>query len=305
MNSPIVTILCLCYNQSRFIVESLESLKAQTFSDFEIIICDDSSKDNSVEIIENWINENTQLQIKFIKHQENKGICKSLNEIFKLSSGKYIQMLALDDTLLPDKLERHVSILDQSSEKEVMVFSDALIMDQNSVLYDNRFIAYHINYLRLDTNNYYDQLMVDNFIPAMSVLIKSKNIKDIGGWDENLTYEDYDMWLRLSRDFNFIFDHEPSCKYRIHENNTHRKKDLLNDSYFHVLYKHSQQKLVKDKLFKIVEYKFLNNELNNEHLLFYKVYKCDSFSDKLVKSNKNVFLYKFIKSAKQFVTNIS
>lgn len=301
MTTPLVSILCLCYNQSRFIVESLESLKTQTFSDYEIIICDDASKDNSVEVVDNWIEKNPQLQIKFIKHEENKGICKSLNEVFKASSGKYIQMLALDDILLPDKLQRHISILDKSSDKEVMVFSDALIINNDSALQDKKFFALHHIDFHFESGNFYDRLIETNFIPAMSVLLKSEVIKNHVGWDENLTYEDYDMWLRLSKNYDFIFDITPSCKYRIHDHNTYKNNDLLKSSYFDIMYKHVDHPLVKEKLFKAVESKYLSRNLSNQHILFYQVYKPKSITDYLIKTNNNLFIYKLIKKVQNLL----
>ncbi len=57
----------------------------------------------------------------------------------------------------------------------------------------------------------------------MSCVTKSALIKEIGGWDENLTFEDYDMWLRLSQKYDFIYDDTKSCSYRMHSTNTHKK----------------------------------------------------------------------------------
>ena len=75
MNQPLVSVICACYNQSQFIFESLESVKNQAYENLEIIIWDDASQDNSVQIIEGWIKDNPSLKIIFHKHQTNKGIC--------------------------------------------------------------------------------------------------------------------------------------------------------------------------------------------------------------------------------------
>lgn len=293
-NQPLVSVLCLCYNQAQFIRESLDSIKVQSYSNFEIIICDDASKDNSVEIVEGWLRENPELNTQFIKHAKNEGICKSLNDIFSHSSGKYIQILALDDIILPDKLERHVEILENSKDSEVLVFSDALMMDEVSELYDNRFIGYHLSYLRLESGNFYDRLMNNNFIPAMSVLMKAERIKEEGGWDENLTFEDFDMWLRLSLKYYFIFDHTPSCKYRIHSNNTHKRQSFLLASYFDIYQKHSNHPTAKTKLFNIVEKLYFERQLKNEHIKYFQLYKPETFSERLLKSNKFRKLYKLM-----------
>lgn len=294
--NPLISVICLCYNQSKFIVESLESIKNQTFQNFEILIIDDFSKDESVEVIDKWIRANPQLAITFIKHLENKGICRSLNELLEISKGKYIQMLALDDVLLPWKLEKHAEVLDNSQSNEVLVFSDALLMDDESNLYQNKFIAYQFKYLKIETGNFFETLVSQNFIPAMSVLIKKDEIIKVGGWDEELTYEDYDMWLRLSKNgLKFIFDDEPSCVYRLHSNNAHKNRVFLRKSMFKLYVKHIDNDLVLVRLKTLVISLFMDGHLSKvERKLFFKKVKPEKVSELFVKHNMPVFFLKLL-----------
>ncbi|HFK5586654.1 glycosyltransferase family 2 protein [Elizabethkingia anophelis] len=300
MTGPLVSIICACYNQSQYIVESLESVKAQTYKNIEIIIWDDASKDNSVEIIENWISQNQELDIQFVRHEENKGICKSLNECFLLSKGKYIQLLALDDVLLPWKLKRHVGLLEQSSEKDALVFTDAYIMNEYSEKYTNRFMAYHIHYLNIESGNYFEQLIHSNFIPAMSVLLKRDVVENVGLWDEKLVFEDYDMWMRISRNYDFIFDDKVSVKYRLHSSNTHKKMEsqLILDS-FKIKLKHAEESSVRKMLEEYIEYKYLVKELNGEEIIYFNTFPAHSLSDKLINSKRFTLLYITLKKLKK------
>lgn len=282
---PLVSILCLSYNQSQYVIESLESIKSQSYKNFEILICDDCSKDDSVYIISNWIKDNPQLKVHFINHSENEGICKSLNELLNMSSGKYIQVLALDDLLNSDKLEKHVNILEKSDENQVMLFSDACLIDSQSKRYQNTFIPYHYKFLSLETGNFYERLLRENFIPAMSCLLKASALKKTGGWDENLTYEDYDMWLRLSKEYNFIYDNELSCSYRLHETNTHKKQNVLDKSIFTIYLKHKDQPIIKNKLLKIIDEAYLNNTLNEDHKEYLLNYGPKTLKEKLILRN--------------------
>ncbi|MCD9854178.1 glycosyltransferase [Epilithonimonas sp. JDS] len=301
-NLPLVSVLCLCYNQEKFITESLESIKSQSYKSFEILICDDSSKDGSVAIIESWIQKNPDLKIIFIKHQQNKGITKTLNELLQLSSGKYIQLLALDDILMPDKFENHVKILENSLDNEVMVFSDAHLIDDDSMLYQNKFIARHMNYLSLKSENYFEKLLTVNFIPAMSALIKKQAIENLGGWDEDLSYEDHDMWLRLSKENNFIFSNQISCSYRLHANNSHKKRSVINESaIFKTFIKHKENGNVRDLIFKNLESIYLQNALSDEHQLFFSHYPVKSFPEWLIKNNFNTTLYRITKKIKKII----
>lgn len=302
--SPLVSIFCLSYNQANFIKESLDSISSQTYTNYEILICDDNSKDNSVEVIEQWISENLTLSISFVKHLENKGICKSLNELLSLCKGKYIQMLALDDILLPNKLQNHKSILENSSESQVMVFTDSYIIDEHSQLYENTFIPFHYHFLEMKTGNFYDRISKDNFIPAMSCLLKTEIIKNEGGWDENLTFEDYDMWLRLSKKFDFIYHNEKSCQYRLHSNNTHKKRDLIDYSLFDIYSKHYNNPLLHGKTLEIIEQHYELNNLENKHIDYLRLHCKNILKYRLIAKNYDKSLMKLIlfsrKKAYQF-----
>lgn len=294
---PLVTIACLCYNQGRFVIESLESIKSQTYTNFEVFIIDDfSEKDNSVELIDDWIKNNSGLNITFIKHHQNKGICYSLNEILDLSHGKYFQMLALDDVLLPWKLEKHVEILEKSKDNEVLVFSDAYLMDEKSILFQNRFIATHKNYLNIQTGNFFDELLDGMFIPAVTVLIKTKVLKINSGWDNNLPYEDYDMWLRLSeKGYIFIFDTDLSCKYRLHSQNTHKNTLLFGACTFQILLKFAHYPKVHKILREKLEVSYRDKRMTNENKLYFSRFKVERISELFIRYNLPVICYRVLR----------
>jgi glycosyltransferase involved in cell wall biosynthesis len=292
-NSPLISVICLCYNQAQFVIESLESIKNQYYKNFEILICDDSSRDNSVEVVDSWIKDNPEIPITFVKHKENKGISKSLNDLLNLSIGKYIQLLALDDLLMPDKFERHVTMLENAPDNYVMVFSDANLIDQNSNLYQNKFLARHLSYLSLKSQNYYDMLLDKNFLPAMSVLMKRDPLVQEGGFDENLTCEDHDMWLRLSRKYDFLFDETVSCSYRLHPNNSHKQKNVMNEAtYFKTMIKHKENPLAKNKIFQHLENIYLLKALKDEHKIYYGYFPVASFPENCIKYNLKPIFYR-------------
>lgn len=292
MEQPFVSIFCLSYNQAKYIEESLESIKNQTYQNFEILICDDASADNSVEVIENWKSANPNLTITFIKHSENKGICKSLNDLLAIAKGKYIQMLALDDLILPDKLERHVNVLENSSDKDCMVFSDAVLINSASEQLKDSFFTYHNITFEVKSGNFHDILVKDNFIPAMSVLLKTDDVRAESGWDEELGYEDYDMWLRLSKTKDFILDKKFSCKYRLHESNSHHKSFFLTKSNFKIYLKHTDIDGRKEKLHSIIETLYLNKILSDEHKNYYAIFPAKTVADKIIRYKLPTTFYK-------------
>lgn len=296
MEQPLVTVICACYNQSAYILESLESVKNQTYPNLELVIWDDASKDNSVDIIDSWINQNPELKISFTKNSENKGICKSLNEAKSLAKGKYIQILALDDLLLPDKIERHVQLLEKSKSTDALVFSDAYLIDSASNTYQNRFIAYYKRYLSLESGNFFEELLKNNFIPAMTVLYKTEILNEIGSWDETLAYEDYDMLLRIAEKYDFIFDPIVSAKYRLHQKNTHETMFIeMERSKFNIYLKYANyNSTVKHKLLRFIESQYIDNNLKGENDRYFAVFPPQTFMQRWISKNKSPEIYRFL-----------
>src|SRR5687768_4471521 len=123
MSFPRVTVICLCYNQGRFVSESIRSVLCQTHPNTELIVVDDASTDNSVAIFRECISPYPQ--IKFLPLSEILGNCKAFNTALRLSEGKYIIDLAADDVLLPDRVSKGIQALTNAGENFGVHFSDA------------------------------------------------------------------------------------------------------------------------------------------------------------------------------------
>lgn len=208
-------MIVLCYNQARFAVETLESVKAQTYKHTELIIVDDCSSDDSVAVIERWLQENG-IQCNFIRHQRNRGICKSLNEALAISSGKYVSMTASDDVWLPDKIERQITIMESQPESVGVLYTDAFQIDESGRTFAGTYLATHCKFAEMPQGQILDSLLDSNFIPAMTTLVRRSCYDKVGNYDETLPWEDWDMWLRLARAYSFIYLATPLAKYRIH-----------------------------------------------------------------------------------------
>lgn len=248
---PLVSVVAVCYNHAKYVIETLDSIKNQTYSNIELIIMDDCSTDDSVEVIEDWI-ANNNYDCKFIAHEENKGICVTLNEALSVIKGVYYQGVACDDILLSHKLENQVNEFSELGEGYAVVYSDAYLIDGNSELcYGNFIQRYKPQILEVPKGEVYEELILSNYIPAMSVLIKTELVKEIGGYDENLSYEDYDLWLRLAKSYKFYFSEYKSCKYRIHSNNMHTSREFNERSLvnsFRIFIKHKENNIAFNKL---------------------------------------------------------
>jgi glycosyltransferase involved in cell wall biosynthesis len=211
---PAVTVIALCFNHARFLHECLNSIATQTMQDFQLIVADDCSKDNSAELIQTWLSAHRPDSI-FIRHTQNAGLCKTLNEALSYSHGEFISMIATDDAWEPDKIERQLILMHRQSPNVAVVYADATRMDETSQRLAPDFIEAHTPECNRPSGRVFAELANRNFIPAMATLIRRQALIDVGGYDERLTYEDYDMWLRLAAKYEFVYCPLALARYRI------------------------------------------------------------------------------------------
>jgi len=167
----------------------------------------------------------------FNRHSINLGVCKSLNEALGLARGKFIAMLAADDVMMPDKIARQVRMMQDSPEDVGVIYSDALQIDEDGKLIPGMFIASCREFETPPEGFLFDQLWQGNFIPAMTTFIRSDCFEQVGRYDEDLCFEDLDMWFRISRKFRFIYDPVPAAKCRILATSmTRTRMDAMNRS---------------------------------------------------------------------------
>lgn len=213
-SAPAVTVIAICFNHARFLHECLNSIAAQTEQSFELIVADDCSKDNSADLIQAWLSAHRPDAV-FIRHTQNIGLCKTLNEALSHARGEFISMIATDDAWEPDKIERQLSAMRAQSVEVAVVYSDAFRMDESGQLLEKNFIHSHTPECTRPSGRIFSELANRNFIPAMATLIRRKAIIDIGSYDEQLTYEDYDMWLRLAARHDFVYCPAVLARYRL------------------------------------------------------------------------------------------
>jgi glycosyltransferase involved in cell wall biosynthesis len=283
---PLVSIVAINYNNSKYLLETLNSIDQQTYKNIELIIVDDCSTDDSIKKIEHWLLSFNK-PFQFIKHTENLGICKTINDGYKIAKGKYISSIATDDIMLPQKTEIQVQLLENTDDRVGMIFSDAYLIDENSNPLEGKFIEkYKSNLFHINSRNVYEDLLKGNFIPAMSIMIKKKVLLEVGYFDENLNYEDHDMWLRIAEKYKIHYSEYVSAKYRIHKNSLTQKltrdRWAVDDIKIYRKHKNSSplaeyllNELIKDSFLKDNDdvYKYLqNNKINKRITLMCKIW---------------------------------
>ncbi len=208
MEYPLVSVICLCYNHERFVEDSIRSAIEQTYPNIEIIVVDDQSTDGSVGQIENLQKEYPQ--IKFYPLKKNIGNCKAFNIGLAYSKGDFIIDLAADDVLLADRVSKGVLALDSAGESYGVNFCNAAIISAESIIL-NHFYPIDQNGRAQETipeGDVYADLIKKYFICSPTMLSRRAVYTKLNGYDEELAYEDFDFWVRSSRDFNYCFTDE-------------------------------------------------------------------------------------------------
>ena len=219
-NNFLVSIIIPVYNSEKFIRETLNSLYNQTYKNFEVIVVDDGSTDNSKEIIFEFLREHKD---KYY-YQKNKGVkklCETINTGLNLSVGDLVTMLPSDDYWPINRLESQIKYFNDIDV--VLVHGKMSLIDEagNFLKYARRppknFFAYYNN----PPCSIFTFLLENNFICQPTVLIRSSILKKIGGYlqPEGNYAEDFPTHLELARQGKFVYMEEPNLAfYRQHSN---------------------------------------------------------------------------------------
>lgn len=214
-----VSVIIPTYNRAYCILNALESIFNQTFSDYEVIVVDDGSTDNTKQVLEKYSDKITYI------YQQNKGQASARNNGIRNSKGEYIAFLDSDDEWLPERLKSGADILD--SNKDVyLLFSDMYRTKKGSVLKDTYFGLY-----KPCRGFVFKELYFQDFIPTSSVIIRKECFLKQGYFDEFLPLcEDYDMWLRIAPFYKFEYIDKPLVIYRynMHQSSSNIIEGLKN-----------------------------------------------------------------------------
>jgi glycosyltransferase involved in cell wall biosynthesis len=205
MEKPLVSVICLCYNHRCFVREAVESVLNQTYKNLQVIVADDASTDDSVEAIHTL--KATYPSIEVLLLPKNLGNCKAFNEALKLVKGEFVIDFATDDVMMPDRIEKQVAFFGRLTPTVGVVYTDAVYINE-----DGKFIRNHFEYLfhkelisHIPQGDVYRDVLTTYFIPGPTMMIRREVFAALGGYDESLTYEDFDFWVRSSRIYRYAF----------------------------------------------------------------------------------------------------
>lgn len=242
MEEKLVTILVITYNSSTTVIETLDSIKRQSYSRIELIICDDVSTDSTVEICRSWLSSNGCRFEKSLIHvgDKNGGISENLNRGIKISSGDWIKVIAGDDILTDNCIERFIKFVyvDNISNDPRIIFSKCKAFYDDVNGHRNFHVFNYIGYQRFfnqPASEQFKLLLRRNYVQGPALFVSRSFINELGGFDRDCMIEDWSIALKatLAGAKIFLLDEE-LIHYRVHSgslSNSKMHNRLFSDFY--------------------------------------------------------------------------
>ena len=220
--SPLVSVIMTVFNTGKYLEEAIESILKQTYKNFEFIIVNDCSNDDTAKILNRYKRKDKRLKV--LTNTENKGAPQSSNSAIKISQGKYIARIDGDDWAFPDRLEKQVAYLEKNPKVVVLGGIIEVCDGELNRLNDRK-------YYLIDTEIRKRLFLFSPFChPA--IMVRSKTIKEIGGYDPFLKVaEDYDLYFRLGTLGDFANLESKVLKLRTHDNSISARKGKTQEIY--------------------------------------------------------------------------
>lgn len=206
MSKPLVSVIIPTYNRASLLKRAIKSVLNQKFEDFELIIVDDASPDDTPEVVKSFEDK----RIRYIRLKRNSGGPVARNTGIKKARGKFIALLDDDDEWLPHRLSVQIRKFEAAEERIGAIYGGFYYVSQEN----GRIIGKRLPKYR---GNVYPRLLRENFIGSPTLLIRKECFKKAGLFDPQLSSsQDWDMWLRIAKHYNFDYVNEIVAKYYVH-----------------------------------------------------------------------------------------
>lgn len=243
MGDMLVSVNVVTYNSAKHVLETLKSIKSQTYPNIELIISDDCSKDDTVSICRRWLLENSDrfCRTQLITSEQNTGIGKNCNRALFASTGEWIKGIAGDDVLIETCIE---DLVEAAKEHKGYYIFHSLCRKFESTFAERNELPlskYIPTPLFRDNNSSYRQqylsLMLGCPIDACTVMINVKLLKSLGGYEDKVRMcEDWPTWIKISQaGYKFFFVEKKTVKYRVHSESVY--SGSMKDTIFPMFYK--------------------------------------------------------------------
>lgn len=219
---PLVTVIISSYNHAPYIEEAIDSVYTQTYPNIELLVVDDGSPDNSVEIL-------THLQKKYgfdLLIQQNKGLSKTLNETIARAKGEYIIQLGSDDIMLPERIAKQIAYIQDKPEVGICGSNMDMIDSDGNLLPEKDQKHRHLPFRRLDFEDFFLDKKPGPM--ATTMMFRKEALQKVGGYDPTIRLEDVYIILAITK-AGYLVDIIPDvlALYRKHPTNTYKNLPFM------------------------------------------------------------------------------
>ena len=226
---PFISVIINCYNSARFLEEALESVRAQTYADWELVFWDNQSTDESAAIFKRYDDP----RFHYFYAPEHTFLGKAKTVAIEKARGEWLAFLDCDDLWLPHKLEQQVALIQEGGADLGLVYGrmEVLVEDEareTSVAKSALAASLASRHKPLPEGEVFEPLLAENFVPQPSVILRRDVYWSVGGVNPAFKHSwDYDLFLRVSKGWKLRALQEVCCKYRVHGTNlTHTQKEI-------------------------------------------------------------------------------
>ena len=274
-DSPLVTVFMAAYNARNYIGESIKSILSQTFPDFELLIVDDGSVDDTLSIVA-AIRDS---RIRVIRNIENRGLIFTRNLMLTEARGQFLAILDSDDVALPDRLEKQIEQFNKRPDL-ALIGGPAYIIDEQGKRTNEQIVV------PSGTDKIKCEILFYNTFVHSSIMIKRQVFVDMGGYKNYPLAEDYDLMIRISSNHEVENLESPIVEYRQHSHNISKsQKENLDYNLLEI-----KKKQLREMDIEPIE-EYVTMLLSHPSITKMSLQEYATFTSILIKQNRAKMLY--------------
>ena len=265
---PLVSVIVVCYNAAEYIVETLESVKAQTYKNLELIVSDDCSKDGTSDIVKSWFEKNGDsfVRTELVTIDHNTGVSANYNRAVRACKGEWVKNVDGDDLITENCIQENIDYITKHPEAS-LVFSNALIFRGKNVrdIIGSCIPEERKCFFDLSAEDQFKSLLHITTLPSQTCFIKHDLLKQFPYNEKYVALEDAPMWINLTKNGIKVYYFDSYTAY-------YRKDDSMTngiDRFFSPAYIESSMLFFWDDMYpNIKKYQLVNayNENRKIHL---------------------------------------
>lgn len=228
---PKVSVVIPTYNRGHLVSRAIRSVLDQTYQNFEVIVVDDASTDNTEKVVKKFNDK----RIKYIRHERNRGGSAARNTGIKTAQGEYIAFQDSDDEWLPEKLEKQVRVLENAPSEVGVVYTGIWRMKDGKKTYIPS------SKINQKEGNIHDELLRGSFVTTQAAIVKNETFRNVGLFDERLPrLQDWELFIRISNFYEFKYIDEPLVISYFTPNSISANQEALIKAHKLIFEKHFQ-----------------------------------------------------------------